>query len=76
MASHPIPDDILIDHLAVLASDPMYVTPLAQLPGAHKLPWQCNYCNIGPVVGRCCPPGRTLIPEKGYKGGPQKWSIA
>lgn len=19
------------------------------------LPWQCNYCDIGPVVGRCCP---------------------
>lgn len=29
----------------------------------NKLPWQCNYCVIGPKTGQCCP-SKTLIDRR------------
>lgn len=39
-----------------------------------SLPWQCNYCDIGPVVGRCCP-GKTLK-NTAKEGEIPKWKAS
>jgi hypothetical protein len=38
-------------------------TPIHIPAGGGKLPWQCNYCSVGPLVGNCCL-SKTLIDRR------------
>lgn len=44
------------------------------MAGGGTLPWQCNYCDIGPETGRCCP-GLTLT-NTAKKGDIPKWKAS
>lgn len=41
---------------AVTNSTATYADPL--VGGAGNLPWQCNYCAVGPIKGKCVPESR------------------
>lgn len=39
-----------------------------------KLPWQCNYCSVGPVAGRCVPQNRLFDARRKGADIP-KWEV-
>lgn len=62
------------ERLIVNPSMPVALYTEGVIPG-EKLPWQCNYCSIGPERGKCVP-GHTLKQEKPYKaGGQPRWVV-
>lgn len=38
------------------------------------LPWQCNYCSVGPIRGRCTG-GMEVVDSPTSKGGPHRWIV-
>lgn len=42
--------------------------------GVKALPWQCNYCSIGPARGKCAM-GRTLVDDRKPGAEVPKWRI-
>lgn len=39
-----------------------------------RLPWQCNYCSVGPVLGQCLPNNKVTNKTK-VEGAPSSWEI-
>jgi hypothetical protein len=41
--------------------------------GKANLPWQCNYCNVGPILGQCI--SNHKLDNKGKPGQVGRWEI-
>lgn len=53
------------------SATPRYVEALA--PGQTKLPWQCNYCSVGPERGACV--DATRLHNGAGDGSVPKWEV-
>jgi len=53
------------------AAPAVHAQPLVEGKGA--LPWQCNYCSVGPIAGQCVDTGRLV--NKKPNGPIPKWEV-
>lgn len=50
-------------------------TPIHAFGVTGKLPWQCNYCSIGPIVGKCAP-GKTVRDVRKAGASVPAWEVS
>ena len=61
-------------------SNPVYAARSQWTKAKHKgalgcLPWQCNYCSVGPVVGECLPKTLSLTDIRTPGSDVPKWEV-
>lgn len=56
-------------------ADPVHWNKPSHVAAAGCLPWQCNYCAVGPVKGNCLP-GRTLKDIRSKGKDIPRWEVS